>query len=477
MPIAAVIGYVPGELAVVAVVERFGDPVTTASAPGTYPITAAIGTLAAPNYTFAFANGTLTISQATTTTTITNAAALGNATSLGQSYAVNWTVTPNAPGAGTPTGTVNVTDGTSNCSAAVAAGTCSLTSNSIGTRTITATYSGDANFAGSTSQGVSHTVVIGVTGNVKQYIAFGTNTNLAGVTMTISGSATGTTTTDANGNYSFGLNTNGGSYVITPSGLGKAYEATSRAYTNVTNNVANGDFVAYDVPGPNSIPRSARVSSQIASAGQPVTIPVLMTTSGVETRVAFSIEYAAGVLGIPTVSCGSGAVACTLAIDNSLAGRVGITVTPTAALPAGTRELVRVAFPTFATALSSTPIRFGDFPTTRDVRNAENNAVPMLYWTDGQVNFTGGTLLDGATLSGRVLTAGGQGLRNATVTILDAAGNRRTTVTSSFGAYQFEGLELGSPYLVTVTSKRYRFATRMVNLSENLSGVDLIGLE
>ncbi len=242
-------------------------------------------------------------------------------------------------------------------------------------------------------------------------------------------------------------------------------------------NITGGDFIAYDVPGPNAIPRTARVVSQIATQGQPVTVPVLMTTTGVETRVAFTVEYPVTALGIPTVTCGTGAVNCTLAVNNSLAGKVGITITPTAALPAGTRELVKITFPTFQSPATSAQIRFGDFPTQRDVRNSENNPLPMLYWTDGLVSFTGGTLLDGATISGRVTTAAGQGLRNATVTIIDTAGTRRTTVTSSFGAYQFEGLETGRDYLLTVTSKRFRFATRIVNLTENLSDVNLVGLE
>ncbi|MBK6589387.1 MAG: Ig-like domain repeat protein [Acidobacteria bacterium] len=453
---------------------------TSTSGPGAYPITAAQGTLAAPNYTFATANGTLTVTQAATTTTITNASALGSSTVVGQNYPVNWTTSPVAPGAGTPTGNVTVSDGTGNtCTAAVGAGTCSLAS-TLGAKTITATYAGDANFGGSTSQAVQHNVVIGLTGNVKQFIAFGTNTNLAGVTMTLLNTATQqatTTTTDANGNYSFGVTQTGGSYTITPSGLGKAFEATSRTYTNVAGNITGGDFIAYDVPGPNAIPRTARVVSQIATQGQPVTVPVLMTTTGVETRVAFTVEYPVTALGIPTVTCGTGAVNCTLAVNNSLQGKVGITITPTAALPAGTRELVKITFPTFQSPATSAQIRFGDFPTQRDVRNAENNPLPMLYWTDGLVSFTGGTLLDGATISGRVTTAAGQGLRNATVTIIDTAGNRRTTVTSSFGAYQFEGLEVGRDYLLTVASKRFRFATRIVNLTENLSDVNLVGLE
>ncbi|HWQ33421.1 MAG TPA: MBG domain-containing protein [Blastocatellia bacterium] len=46
---------------------------TTASGVGTYPITAAQGTLAAANYSFSFANGTLSVSAATITVTASNA--------------------------------------------------------------------------------------------------------------------------------------------------------------------------------------------------------------------------------------------------------------------------------------------------------------------------------------------------------------------------------------------------------------------
>ena len=67
---------------------------------------------------------------------------------VGQPYTVNYTVVVNAPGAGTPTGTVTVSDGTANCSASVAAGGCSLTSTTAGAKTLTATYAGDVNFSG-----------------------------------------------------------------------------------------------------------------------------------------------------------------------------------------------------------------------------------------------------------------------------------------------------------------------------------------
>lgn len=108
----------------------------------------------------ATAGASHTVNKADTTTTITNAAALASPTLVGQSYAVNWSVTVNAPGAvgAALTGNVTVSDGTDSCTAAVSAGTCNLTSTTLGAKTITATYAGDANYNGSTSSGVPHTV-------------------------------------------------------------------------------------------------------------------------------------------------------------------------------------------------------------------------------------------------------------------------------------------------------------------------------
>ena len=77
---------------------------------------------------------------------------------VGQSVTINYGVTVNAPGSGTPTGNVTVTDGTVSCTASVAAGSCSLTFNSVGSKTLTATYAGDTNFNMSASAGVPHSV-------------------------------------------------------------------------------------------------------------------------------------------------------------------------------------------------------------------------------------------------------------------------------------------------------------------------------
>ncbi len=76
---------------------------------------------------------------------------------VAQPYMVSFAVPATV---GTPTGQVTVSDGSSTCSAAVAAGGCVLTSSTPGAKNITVTYSGDSQFAGS-SKIIAHTVVYG----------------------------------------------------------------------------------------------------------------------------------------------------------------------------------------------------------------------------------------------------------------------------------------------------------------------------
>ena len=66
---------------------------------------------------------------------------------------------------GTPTGNVTVTDGAVSNTCTVAARTCSLTSTTIGAKTITVNYVGDANFNGSSAT-KSHTVKYATTTTV-----------------------------------------------------------------------------------------------------------------------------------------------------------------------------------------------------------------------------------------------------------------------------------------------------------------------
>src|SRR5439155_24082825 len=91
-----------------------------------------------------------TVNAAGTTTTITGHTP--DPSAVGQAVSFAFTVAPNAPGSGTPTGNVTVSDGTQSCSASVAAASCTIAFSSAGARNVTATYPGDGNFATSTSK-------------------------------------------------------------------------------------------------------------------------------------------------------------------------------------------------------------------------------------------------------------------------------------------------------------------------------------
>lgn len=81
------------------------------------------------------------------------------------------------------------------------------------------------------------------------------------------------------------------------------------------------------------------------------------------------------------------------------------------------------------------------------------------------------------TVSGRVTTPGGQGLRNAVVSLTDSLGVRRTATTSSFGIYSFDNVRADDTYIFTVGSKRYRFSPQIMLVSQGLTNVDFVGLE
>jgi len=76
----------------------------------------------------------------TATTTITSISPAGSQT-VGVPYTVNATVSYGT----SPTGTITVSDGTASCTITLPATGCNLTSTTVGTKTITATYNGDAN--------------------------------------------------------------------------------------------------------------------------------------------------------------------------------------------------------------------------------------------------------------------------------------------------------------------------------------------
>jgi hypothetical protein len=122
---------------------------TATSDVGTYPITASGAT--SPNYSFSYVGGTLTITQSLTTGSIVSSA---NPALPGSNVTFTMSVSAVAPGAGTPSGSVNFRiDGSIRGSGTLSDGVATFTTNGlgIGAHTIAAEYAGDLNFVGTTN--------------------------------------------------------------------------------------------------------------------------------------------------------------------------------------------------------------------------------------------------------------------------------------------------------------------------------------
>lgn len=82
------------------------------------------------------------------------------------------------------------------------------------------------------------------------------------------------------------------------------------------------------------------------------------------------------------------------------------------------------------------------------------------------------------SITGRVTTAHGNGIRSARLTLTSPDGARQTAITSTFGYYAFDGVEVGHTYVLEIASKRYTFAnpTRIFSLQDELTDMDFTSL-
>lgn len=112
--------------------------------------------------------------------------------------------------------------------------------------------------------------------------------------------------------------------------------------------------------------------------------------------------------------------------------------------------------------------------------NADGSGQTRLTYVPGEdsmPSWGGDQAVPSVTVSGKVLTAYGLPLRNATVSLIDPQNVRRISTTSSFGIYSFSNVRLAETYIISVASKRYRFAPRIMQFTSSLSDLDFVGME
>ncbi|MGE3466418.1 MAG: carboxypeptidase regulatory-like domain-containing protein, partial [Pyrinomonadaceae bacterium] len=268
---------------------------------------------------------------------------------------------------------------------------------------------------------------------------------------------------------------------------------------------AGGPFVAVPPPAPaperasrgtkgkvdaESVGRIIRVANATVACGSnEVFVDVeLDSEGGIETAVQTSVMFDNTRLSISGLSSPDTNLDVTLGADapagsaltvngsQAAAGKIGFLVDSNNAfanLP--NRKFVRLRFTTLpAFTAGTTPLMLVGQPVPQSISDGAANS---LTFTNENGIVTKCPTSAGVSVSGRVTTASGAGLRGATVVITDGNGVQRTATTSTFGYYQFEDIAAGETYVIGVTSRRYRFAPRTLQVLDALTDVDFVGQE
>jgi hypothetical protein len=92
------------------------------------------------------------------------------------------------------------------------------------------------------------------------------------------------------------------------------------------------------------------------------------------------------------------------------------------------------------------------------------------FWSPDQLAPTSASV----SVSGKVTTLNGRGIRNVIVTLTDNEGNVQTTFTGSFGSYRFTDVEVGQTYILQVQAKKYLFPNpvQVVTINDELTNMD-----
>jgi hypothetical protein len=405
-----------------------------------------------------------TVSQDPTATSLTSSV---SPSVYGQSVTFTATVTANAPGAGTPTGTVTFYDGSNALGSGTLDGsgvaTFTTAALSVGSHSITADYSGDSNFDGSVSAALGQAVnqdptTTALTSSFSPSV-YGQSVTF---TATVAASAPGAGT--PTGTVTF----YDGSTLLGSASLNGADQA---AFSTTTLSIGSHSITAaYSGDGSfggsastvlsqavNQDATSTTVSSSVTSSvyGQPVTLTAAVSASapGAGTPTGAVTFYAGStILGKATLN-GSGVATLTTgalpagtdAVTAAYAGDSNFLTSTSSAL---TQTVQPAATATTVVGLSVSSAVYGQpVVLTATVSNTQTSAAPA-----GTVTF-----LDGSTILGAVRVGAG-GSASLTVSAL-AVGKHSLTASFSDPAGNFAASS--SPKAVSLTVSKASTATTL----------------
>jgi hypothetical protein len=340
----------------------------------------------------------------------------------------------------------------------------------------------------SSDQSVNFTAAL-MNFSITGQVSLGGGGAVAGVTVTLSGSSSGSTATDAQGNYSFASVGATGNYTVTPSFAGYTFSPTTQSLTNLLANQTlnfTATRLTFAISGQVTDGTGAALSNvTMTLTGSQITTTV--TTTDASGNYSFaSIPAAANYTVTPTrnhyvFSPANSAI--TNLLSNSTASFTGTLQSNTISGNVVDSNGIAIAGVTMtlsgstsATASSDTngnysfgPLSDGGNYTVTASKTFYTFAVPSKTFNDlgadQTANFTG--TLQTFSITGQVLQ-GGSALAGATIALTGTTSG--SAVTDSSGNYTFTGLTAGGSYTVTPARQFYLFSPpsqSFANLSSN----------
>ena len=318
------------------------------------------------------------------------------------------------------------------------------------------------------------------------------STAVAGVTVTVSGSSSTFTTTDASGNYSFTL-PGEGNYTLTPSKANYSFAPVSVSSTNLSGNWTGNNFTAtlnsHTVSGTVTVGGSAlqgvtvtvsggasATATTDSSGNYSFTLPggVNYTLTPIKTNYTFT----PATLSTTTLSgnwtgnnfaatLGQYTVSGTVTSGASALQGVTVTVSGGVSTSANTDASGNYSFTLPGNAnytLTPSKANYSFAPVNVSSTNLSGN------WTGNNFAATPNTY----TVSG-IITSGGSRFQGVTVTV--SGGASASDVTDSLGNYSFT-LTAGLAYTLTPSKSGYTFTPvsySTPSLGGNWSGSNFVG--
>ncbi len=368
-----------------------------------------------------------------TTTTIT--ADTPDPSTPGQEVAVSVTV---SGAGGTPTGTVNITGADTNCTITLSGGSGSCNTvkfNTAGVKTLTATYSGDVNFAASSGT-VGHTVDKGVTltsitadtpdpSVPGQSVLVSVSVLGLGVTPTgtvaITGADTNCTITLSSGIGSCNVvfNTAGAKTLVATYNGDTNYTGSSGSASHTVSQGATTTTITADTPDPSVPFQTVAVSVTVSGAGTLPTGTVAIT--GADTNCTITLASGSGSCNAVFITEGAKTLTATYSGDGNYTGSSGSAshTVKNATTTTITADAPDPSTPGQTVAVSVTVSSGGTTPTgTVAITGADTNCIVTLVAGSGSCNVvfnTAGAKTLTATYNGDSLNLGSMDTEGHTV--------------------------------------------------------------